>query len=104
MNRIELLKQYLEQQPDDSFLRHALALEYVKIENDTDAETLFRAVLEDDPEYVGSYYHLGKLLERKGDKENAMATYEAGKIIAKKQEENRTFNELQGALDDLIDW
>lgn len=104
MDRIEKLKEFLVQQPADSFLQHALALEYVKIGEDAEAEKLFRQVLTVDPEYVGSYYHLGKVLERKGDKESAINTYEAGMIIARKQGENRTYNELQGAKEDLQDW
>ena len=67
MNRIEKLHELLQQMPGDNFLRHALALEYIKLEKDDDARILFESILNDSPDYVGSYYHLGKLLERKND-------------------------------------
>ena len=63
MNRIEKIHELLQQTPGDNFLRHALALEFIKIENDKEARVLFESILKDSPEYVGSYYHLGKLLE-----------------------------------------
>ena len=67
MNRIEKLHELLGQMPDDNFLRHALALEYIKLGNDKEARFLFESILNDSPDYIGSYYHLAKLLERTGD-------------------------------------
>ena len=41
MERIQKLRQLLEDSPDDSFLQHALGLEYVKQGDDAQAETVF---------------------------------------------------------------
>ena len=41
MNRIEKILEFLSQQPQDNFLRHALALEYIKIGEDQKARDLF---------------------------------------------------------------
>jgi Tfp pilus assembly protein PilF len=98
------LKEYLAQSPGDSFLLHALALEYVKLGEDEAAKQYFDQLLQAEPGYVGSYYHLGKLLERQGQKEKAMETYETGKKFARAAGDNHAFNELQGALDDLMDY
>ena len=57
MDRIARIQAFLEQNPKDSFLRHALALEYIKLGQLNDAKTLFLAVLSDNPDYVGFYYH-----------------------------------------------
>lgn len=103
MNRIEKLLEFLETNKDDSFLQHALALEYIKIGRDADARSLFETILDREPGYVGSYYHLGKLLERTGDKNLAMETYRAGMAEAKKASDRHSYNELQGALEDLDD-
>ena len=62
MDRIEKLKTFLESTPADSFLQHALALEYIKVGDDGEARKLFKEILLREPTYVGSYYHLGKLL------------------------------------------
>ena len=67
MDRIEQLQVFLKATPDDSFLQHALALELIKRGDDNDARILFEKILQREPGYVGSYYHLGKLLERAGD-------------------------------------
>lgn len=101
MDRISKLKAFLEQQPQDSFLQHALALEYVKAGNEEEAEKLFSAILTNDPGYIGSYYHLGKLLERIGNGEKAIAIYEQGMTAAKQAGDQHAYNELQGAYEDL---
>ena len=101
MDRILKLKEYLEANPIDSFLQHALALEYIKIGNDEDARRLFEEILNREPGYIGSYYHLAKLLERNDKAEEAIKVYEKGMEEAKKAGDNHSYNELQGALEDL---
>ena len=64
MERIQKLQEYLQASPGDSFLKHALALEYIKIGEDILARQQFEEILSAEPGYVGSYYHLAKLLER----------------------------------------
>lgn len=102
MNRIEKILEYLQKNPTDNFLRHALALEYVKLGDDDKAQTLFEAVLEDSPDYIGSYYHLGKLLERKNEKQSAINCYEKGMNAAKAANDQHAYNELQAAYEDLV--
>ena len=101
MSRIEKLKEMLIDSPKDSFLKHALALEYIKDGDDKIAQKLFEEVLQKEPGYVGSYYHLGKLLERTGNTEMATAIYERGILECKKQNDRHAMNELQAAYDDL---
>ena len=84
MNRIEKILEFLQQKPHDNFLRHALALEYIKLDDDEKAQNLFESILKDSPDYVGSYYHLAKLLERKGETQSAIAWYEKGMQCCKK--------------------
>ena len=54
MNRIERILEFLKVQPNDNFLRHALALEYLKINEDEKAKELFLAILNESPDYIGS--------------------------------------------------
>ena len=103
MDRIARIKELLEANEADSFLQHALALEYIKIGREDEACTLFQAILARDESYVGSYYHLAKLLERTGRREEALAVYEKGMQQAKKGGDGHAYNELQAAYDDLID-
>ena len=102
MDRIEKLKQFLQANPEDSFIQHALALEYIKLEDDAKARQLFEELLQREPGYVGSYYHLGKLLERNDEMDAAIKWYEKGMEEAKKAGENHAFGELKGAYEELI--
>lgn len=104
MERKEKLLQLLKNDPTDSFLNHALALEYIKEGKDDEAEKLFKAILEREPGYTGSYYHLGKLLERRNDYQAAQHWYEKGMQIAKEAKDNKTYNELQAAHEDISDF
>lgn len=103
MDRMAKLKQYLEVAPHDSFLQHALALEYIKIGNDLEAKILFNRILKRDADYIGSYYHLGKLLERIGEPRNAIDIYKKGMQVAKALNDRHSYNELQAAYDDAED-
>lgn len=102
MDRIAKIQEFLQQNPNDNFLRHALALEYLKIEKTADARALFEAILADSPDYIGSYYHLAKLLEGIGEKQLAKEWYEKGMAAAKEAKDQHSYNELQGAYEDLV--
>lgn len=99
--RIEKLKEMLGASGPDNFLEHALALEYIKAGNEEDARMLFEQLLQRDPSYVGSYYHLAKLLERTGDTENAKVVYIRGMEQAKSAGDQHSYNELMAAYEDL---
>ena len=103
MDRIEKLKEFLRMDPQDSFIRHALALEYIKAGDEAAARILLEQVLERDPAAVGSYYQLGKLLERAGETDLALRWYEKGMAAARTAGEKRAYNELRAAYDDLAD-
>ena len=60
-----------------------------------------QAILNNSPDYVGSYYHLGKLFERNDNQEKAIEWYEKGMEIAKEKGEQHAFGELKGAWEEL---
>lgn len=101
MDRLEKLKAFLEENPNDNFVRHAMALEYIKVGNDQEARSLFEAILSQDPAYTGSYYHLAKLLERNDLPDDAARVYEKGMEEAKKAGDDLSFRELRGAWEEL---
>lgn len=100
-DRIEKIKAFLKENPSDSFLNHALALEYVKAGDEELARQHFEMNLNNAPTYVATYYHLGKLLERTGLQQEAIAIYEKGMEQAKAAKDMHSYNELQGAYEDL---
>ena len=103
MDRIGKLKSFLASNPADSFLQHALALEYIKMGDEVEARKLFEEILSREPGYIGSYYHLGKLLERKGETAEAINVYAKGMEESRKAGDNHSYNELQAAHDDLME-
>jgi len=103
MDRITRILEMLKQEEHDSFLQHALALEYIKIGNDDEAKKLFNNILSREPTYIGSYYHLGKLLERMNNLKEAIHIYQKGMEIAKAANDSHAYNELQAAYEEAKD-
>jgi Tfp pilus assembly protein PilF len=101
-DRMEKIKELLCQMPGDNFLKHALALEYIKMGNDADARNLFEEILAQDIDYVGSYYHLAKLLEKNNETDLAISWYKKGMEAAKRAGNAHAYLELQTAYQELI--
>jgi len=96
-DRLEKLKTFYEEDPDDRFTRYALAQEHLKQGNSSRALALFEELVETDPDYVGTYYHLGKLYEQLDRTTDALDTYEQGIEVAREQGEQKSLSELQDA-------
>jgi|SRR5688572_4203934 len=101
MDRVEKIKEMLKENVNDSFLKHALALEFIKLGSDNDARKLFESILDNEPGYIGSYYHLAKLLERTGETNEAIKVYEKGMEEAKKAGDDHSLSELRSAFEEL---
>lgn len=101
MSRIDKLEAFLQESPSDSFLQHALALEYQKIGDSSKARSLFEKLLVENPAYVGSYYHLAKLLEAENQTEEALQVYEKGMEQAQLQQDKHSYSELRSAWEEL---
>lgn len=98
IDRLKLLLEYLREDPADPFTRFALAQEHWKRGETDEATAYFQELVEESPEYVGTYYHLGKLYEQLGRSEDAAATYERGISVARAQRDVHALSELQSAL------
>jgi tetratricopeptide (TPR) repeat protein len=102
-SRIEQLHELLKDDINDTFLKYALALEYVKVKENDAARECFLKLINDDKNYVASYYQLGKLYESLNEVEKAMGIYKSGIEIARKIANKKTILELQEAYNILID-
>jgi tetratricopeptide (TPR) repeat protein len=96
--RIHQLKTFLQEDPHDNFTLFALALEYIKTGELARAEKLFNDILSNNPDYVGVYYHLGKLYESLDDTGLAKTTYNKGIAVAGKIGDDLALSELKTAL------
>lgn len=97
-SRLDKLKAFLEKNPEDPFLHYAIASELLKMGEYQGALAGFEQMLTDFPDYLGTYYHLGKLYEQLGQSDQAANTYQQGMLVAQKAGNRNTFNELRGAL------
>ena len=98
MDRLQALLQFYADDPDDAFTRFALATEYLKRGDEGQALAFFEGLVQDHPDYVGTYYHLAKLYERLERKDDAVRTYELGLEAARRTGDFHARAELQSAL------
>ena len=101
--RLERLKEMEKQKPEEGFLKFAIAQEYINAGNDAEAQPYFEFLLNEQPGYVPTYYHAGKLYERLQNAEKAADTYRRGIIVAKTANDAKTAGELNEALSMLVD-
>jgi tetratricopeptide (TPR) repeat protein len=98
MSRFEQLLKMIEEEPNDSFLNHALAMEYLSLGKFEEAKKVFEKVLSENENYLASYYQLGQTLEKLNENEKAVEVYKKGIELAQKQNNNKAKNELAEAL------
>ncbi|MFN4882205.1 MAG: tetratricopeptide repeat protein [Bacteroidota bacterium] len=98
--RLNQLLEMLNEEPSDSFLRFAIALEYDKLNRPDEALRYFQLIVTDDPDYVGVYLHLGNLYLQMNRHDEAVHTYRAG-IERTKTKDPKTCNELMQALQEI---
>jgi tetratricopeptide (TPR) repeat protein len=100
-NRMEILKNMLAQNPQDSFARYGLAMEYTNRGNWESALTEFKVLLENNAGYAAAYFHGGQALEKLGRVEEARDFYQKGIEVTARSGDRHTQSELQAALDML---
>lgn len=98
MDRIAALQEFLRDDPDDPFTRFALAQEFAKRGDAGRALAHYEGLVQDRPDYVGTYYHLGALYRALGRDDDARATLRAGVAAATAAGDAHARAELQGAL------
>jgi len=62
MDRIAMLAEILEQNPEDTFARYGLAMEYSKAGDVERAMVEFKALLEKNPDYTVGYFMAAQML------------------------------------------
>lgn len=97
-DRLAALKEFYEEDPTDPFTRFALAQEYLKRGQVDEALEFFEGLIENDPEYVGTYYHLGKLYVELDRPDEAKEIYRRGIKVAERKRDIKARAELQDAL------
>ncbi len=96
MSRIDQLKKFIAEDPNDPFPRYALALEYLHHDAPR-AREVFRDLLTRFPEYLPTYYPAAQASADAGDDAEAARLYTEGIALAVKLDERKTEAELRQA-------
>jgi tetratricopeptide (TPR) repeat protein len=97
-NRLEILKQMISQDPNNSFARYGLAMELANSGELQHGVAEFRTLLERDENYAAAYFHFGQALEKLGDIEEARAVYEKVIEVTTRKGDLHTRSEIEEAL------
>jgi tetratricopeptide (TPR) repeat protein len=100
-NRMEILLSMVANNPQDSFARYGLAMEYARNGDLESAISEYRELIGFNPDYAAAYFHGGQALEKLGRMEEARKIYEQGIEVTSRNGDQHTRSELQAALDML---
>jgi tetratricopeptide (TPR) repeat protein len=100
-DRLQMLTQFLEQNPNDAFARYGLALEYSKRGDTETALREFGKLLELHPDYTGGYFMAAQTLARVERNAEAKAMLEKGIESAKRTGNRHALNEMSAMLEEL---
>jgi tetratricopeptide (TPR) repeat protein len=101
-NRLEILRQFVAEEPQDPFNHYALATELLKFDK-TESRQIFEYLLKNYADYLATYYHLGALYVELGEHQLAETTYLSGIELAPKITNEKTLKELKGAYQMFLD-
>ena len=100
-SRLQMLAQFLEQNPGDAFARYGLAMEYSKAGQTEQALAEFKKLLELHPDYTNGYFMAAQTLERNGRTAEAKKMLESGVEAAKRTGNKHALSEMSGMLEEL---
>lgn len=100
-SRLELLEEFLQENPNDSFARYAIGLEHLNLGQYQQAIEAFEKLVELDPDYTATYYQLGRACEAAGRTEQAERAYRRGIEACRRAGDFKTKVELEEALRQL---
>lgn len=101
LGRLELLKQFINEEPENPFNWYALAMEYLSIDSEK-SEMLFDKLLKSFDAYLPTYYTAAMFYSERGDLEKAKETFERGITLAQKTKEQKALMELKNAYQNFL--
>lgn len=101
MDKVPLLKEILSQNPNDSFARYGLAMEYVNRGEVETALEEFEQLLTLNPDYTPGYFMAAQTLANAHRKEEAKERLRTGIASAIRTGNGHAQSEMQAMLDEL---
>jgi predicted Zn-dependent protease len=93
-----MLEEMLLADPNDTFLRYGLALEFAREGQPNEAVTRLRALIADRPDYVPAYFQAAQLLLKSTDAPSAAELLRAGIAAANAQSNTHAAEEMSALL------
>jgi tetratricopeptide (TPR) repeat protein len=98
MSRIPELEAMLDENPEDPFLIYALAREYEKAASTMQALLMYEHLINEHPDYIGTYYHYAKILYQAGNRPEGIKMLERGIETGSKLNEQHAVSEMRSLL------
>ena len=101
LSRVEMLKIFAEQEPDNPFNWYALALEYQDSDPD-DAAIYFNKLLTEYMVYLPTYFHAAAFFSELGEIQKAKEIFENGIRLAEDQKDEKTLKGLKNSYQNFL--
>jgi tetratricopeptide (TPR) repeat protein len=98
--RLEILRSFVADKPDDPFPRYGLATELKNLGRLEEASREFADLLARFPDYTAGYLHAGNVLRALKRRDQALAVYRAGIAACARKGDQHAQGELETALED----
>lgn len=101
MDRTAMLHEILEQNPNDTFARYGLAMEYATSGDSENALNEFARLLVANPDYTAAYQMSAQVLIKEGREAEARKMLDEGIKCAIRTRNQHARSEMAGMLDEL---
>lgn len=101
MDREAMLRQLLQENPNDAFARYGLAMEYVRDGQVDAAMQEFATLLKANPDYTAAYFQAAQALARAERTEQARQFLRDGIACAERTGDQHAKSEMQAMLEEL---
>ena len=99
--RIDMLKQFLAENPGDAFARYGLAMEYSKLGQTDTALVEYGKLLELNPDYTAGYQMAAQMLAAAGRTDEARKMFAEGVASAQRTGNVHAKTEMEAMLAEL---
>ena len=101
LDRLHILIQFTEEEPENPFNWYALALEYINSDPEETA-IIFDQLLKSQADYLPTYYTSAQFFAEQNQLEKAKAIFEKGIDLADRLKEENALKELKNAYQNFL--
>lgn len=99
--RRQMLEEFVAKQPNDAFTRYGLAMECMNSGDGAAADAHFRALTQNNPDYVPAYLMYAQFLAKQSRAPEAKQVLVSGIAAASKKGDSHACSEMESLLADL---